>query len=55
MSEVVSRIPFDRSAGTYLKEWQPTQDEQVSWIRKVFNRLILTSLSLTARTRTMTV
>lgn len=28
MSEVVSRIPFDRSAGTYLKEWQPTQDEQ---------------------------
>ncbi len=30
MSEVTSRIPFDRTSGKYKKDWQGTQAEQVS-------------------------
>ena len=30
MSEVTSRIPFDRTTGKYKKDWHATQEEQVS-------------------------
>ena len=30
MSEVASRIPFDRTTGKYKRDWRASQEEQVS-------------------------
>ena len=37
MSEVTSRIPFDRTTGKYKKDWHATQEEQVSRSTHLFN------------------
>ena len=42
MSEVTSRIPFDRTTGKYKKEWHATQEEQVSKKDTIIYRQLLT-------------
>ena len=49
MSEVVSRIPVDRTSGKYKRDWHATQGEQVS--PAVFR---LTPISYEFRTPMMT-
>lgn len=36
MSEVVSRIPVDRTTGKYKRDWQTTQADQVSEAHHTF-------------------
>lgn len=51
MSEVVSRIPFDRGTGKYKADWHQSQEEQVSkdrpiWIEKIKQHLTLRMMTM---------
>jgi len=35
MSEVVSRIPLDRSSGNYKRDWQASQEDQDAYDDKI--------------------
>ena len=45
MSEVTSRIPFDRTTGKYKKDWHATQEAQVSRQITVISSSVLLTLN----------
>ena len=46
MSEVTSRIPFDRTTGKYKKDWHATQEAQVSRQKAVISPSSVTYFEL---------